>query len=135
MFSMTGRAKQAPTVHQVSYTLAGELLRGVLWDQVEPGPDSADEGASVSWRACAALYALSRNHPIDRRGRCRSCRRPGAIVVPLRRRCQVHIETCYWLHQPDDAFLLSHLAAELGIPPAVDDSPADTLLMSVGGRR
>lgn len=133
MFSMTGSAKQAPTVHQVSYALAGELLRGVLWDLVEPGPDSADEGTSVSWRACAALYALSRNHPIDRRGRCRSCRRPGATVVPLRRRCQVHIETCYWLHQPDDDFLLSHLAAELGIPTTGDDSP--TLLMSVGGRR
>lgn len=34
---------------------------------------------SAGCRACAVLSTLLCNHPVDRQGRCRSCRRPGAV--------------------------------------------------------
>ncbi|MGH3916020.1 MAG: hypothetical protein ACRDTC_21820 [Pseudonocardiaceae bacterium] len=68
---------------------------------------------SVSWRACAALYSLVEEHPVDRRGRCRSCRGPGALLGWGRRRCQVRVWACFWLHQPDETLLLGLLAREL----------------------
>ncbi|MGH3928390.1 MAG: hypothetical protein ACRDTF_00255 [Pseudonocardiaceae bacterium] len=72
----------------------------------------------MPWRACAALYSLVEGHPVDRRGRCRSCRRPGAVLGRARRRCQVRVSACYWLHQPDETLLLSLLARELNQHPA-----------------
>lgn len=123
----------SPSVRETSYRLLCEVLRRVLVEAVESGPGAV---GSVPHRAMAALYGLLLNHPVDRRGRCRSCRRPGAVLGRRRRRCRVHVEATYWLHQPDEKFLLSHLAREFGLAdpqrsdrddtvglPAVDSRP------------
>lgn len=92
-------------------------LRGVLRTVVESEPGAADvieKIGSIRWRAAAVLYLLLRDHPIDRWGRCRSCRRSGAIIGLRRRRCRIHITVSYWLlRQPNEALLLSHIADEL----------------------
>ena len=82
---------KGPTVYQTSYGLVREELRSVLWAVVESGPGAGVGMGSVPWRACAALYSLVEGHPVDRRGRCRSCRRPGAVLGWTRRRCQVRV--------------------------------------------
>lgn len=101
------------TVYQTSYGLVRERLRGVLGAVVESGPGAEHGMGSVSWRPCAALYSLVEGHPVDRRGRCRACRRPGALLGRVRRRCQVRVWSCFWLHQPDETLLLDLLAREL----------------------
>jgi len=52
-------------------------------------------------RVSGALYALLLTHPVDQQGRCRLCRRPGAVLGLPRRRCGVHREASYWLRQSD----------------------------------
>ncbi|MGH3913141.1 MAG: hypothetical protein ACRDTC_06995 [Pseudonocardiaceae bacterium] len=54
---------------------------------------------------------------MDRRGRRRSCRHPGAVLRWRRRRCQVRVAACYWLHQPDETLLLDLVARELNQQP------------------
>jgi len=103
---------RGPSVYQTSYQLACEVLRRVLGEVVESGPGDRGGRCSVAWRAGAELYSLLLDHPVDRRGRCRSCRRPGAVLGWPHRRCQVRITAGYWLHQPDDDFLLAQLARE-----------------------
>ena len=93
-----------------------EALRSVLV--------AADGIDSIQFRACAALYTLLIAHPVDQRGRCRSCRRPGAVLGLRRRRCRVHGEACFCLLQPAE-FLRSRLVCELGLtdlPPAQDSA-------------
>jgi hypothetical protein len=109
------------SAQQTSHDLLREVLRGVLLAAIEPRPCHDDGIDSVQWRACAVVHQLLSEHPIDRRGRCRSCRRRGDVVGRRRRRCQVHIAAHFYLHQPDDAFLLSHLLGELELaetPPS-----------------
>lgn len=65
---------------QTSYDLMCRTLRSVLRDGVQGGQDGADGIRSVQFRASAALYGLLVDHPIDRWGRCRSCRRRGAVL-------------------------------------------------------
>jgi hypothetical protein len=114
------------SVHQTSYAVMCELLRRVLGDAVESGPGAAGGIGSVACRATAALYAVLMDHPIDRRGRCQSCGRTGALLGRPRR-CRVYITAGYWLHQPDNVFLLTHLAGELGLgdplPPGAGAAP------------
>jgi hypothetical protein len=114
------------SVHQTSYAVMCELLRRVLGEAVESGPGAAGGIRSVACRATAALYAVLMDHPIDRRGRCESCRRPGALLGS--RRCRVYITAGYWLNQPDNVFLLTHLANELGLgdslPPGAGAAPS-----------
>lgn len=105
------------TVYQTSYGLLQEGLRGVLGAVVESGAGTEVGRGSVRWRACAALYSLVAGHPVDRWGRCRSCRRPGAVLGWIRRRCQVRVAACFWLHQPDERLLLDLLAHELDQHP------------------
>ncbi|MGH3820776.1 MAG: hypothetical protein ACRDRE_24145, partial [Pseudonocardiaceae bacterium] len=74
-------------------------------------------------RAVATLYLLLKDHPIDPRGRCRSCRRPVAVFGSWRRRCRVHSKATLCLHQLDEVLLLRLLLADdLGLhaasPPA-----------------
>lgn len=104
------------SARQTSYRLLCEVVRTALIAAVESKPGAV---GSVQHRAMAALYGLLLDHPIDRRGRCRSCRRPGAVLGRRRRRCRIHIEATYWLHQPDEEFLLSQLAREFDLadPP------------------
>lgn len=107
------------SAHQASYEVVCEVLRGVLVDSVQAGPGPGGTG-SIRCRVSGALYALLMTHPIDHRGRCRSCRRPGAVLGFARQRCRVHRQVHYWLRQPD-ALLHAQLAQECG--PA-DPSPA-----------
>ncbi len=107
------------TVYQTSHDLMCQSLRKVLVDGAQVGGRDATGGiGSVRCRVSAALYALLMAHPVDREGRCRSCRRPGA-VLGWRRRCWVHIEASYWLRQPEE-FLRSRVVQEWGL---ADQSP------------
>lgn len=116
-----------PTDYRASHQLICELLRGILRDAVQAGPGAAGGISSVECQAVLTLYMLLMDHPIDRRGRCRSCRRPGAVFGPRWRRCRVHSKATLCLHQPDEALLLRLLAHELGLaaapPPATDVAP------------
>ncbi|MGH4025738.1 MAG: hypothetical protein ACRDRV_14275 [Pseudonocardiaceae bacterium] len=109
-------------MHQTSYELACEVLGGALRSAVRDGGVDRGMVGSVHCRAAAALYVLLVGHPVDRRGRCLSCRRPGAVFGWRWRRCRVHNEARVWLHQPAE-FVNSRLARELAIPVA--SRPAD----------
>jgi hypothetical protein len=80
---------------------------------VRAGPGAVERVGSIRYQASAVLYLLLLEHPIDRRGRCRSCPR---VMIGLRPRpCQIHLRASDWLlRYPDEALLLSHLARELG---------------------
>jgi hypothetical protein len=99
------------TANQMSYRLICHMLRGVLRDHAESG-----EVDSPECRAVAALYTLLLTHPIDRRGRCLSCRRAG-MVFRRRRPCRIYRVAHYWLHR-STALLVSSLAGELGLTVA-----------------
>ncbi len=105
------RTAMGMSVHQTSYDMLRESLRDGLVTAVEPR--NANVGCeSVHYRATAALYALLGGHPIDRRGRCRCCHGPRALLARRRRICHVYVAVRYYLHQPDQV-LLHHLASEL----------------------
>jgi hypothetical protein len=104
-----------PTVDQTSHRLVFEALRRT----VREGPGAPDSGGSIRYRASALLYLLLLGHPIDERGRCRSC--PGLMTGLRARPCRIHGKASdLLLHYPDEALLLAHLAEELGasrVPP------------------
>jgi hypothetical protein len=105
------------TVNQTRHRLICDTLRASLL----AGPGSAKRPGPTQYWASAVLYLLLLDHPIDRRGRCRSCRRSGEVIGLRRRPCRIHLQASYWLlHQPGEALLLSQLASELGasIAPA-----------------
>ncbi len=110
---MTPVIRGGSSVYQTSYDLLCRLQRKVLVDGVQAGRDAAGGIGSVQFRASATLYALLRAHPLDREGRCRSCRGPGA-VFGRRHRCWVHREASYWLRQPEE-FLHSRVVQEWGL--------------------
>ncbi|MGH3849828.1 MAG: hypothetical protein ACRDRT_09010, partial [Pseudonocardiaceae bacterium] len=114
------------SVHQKSYDLLREMLRRRLVTAMQSGPDGI---GAIAWRACAVTYELLCDHPVDRRGRCRSCRRPGAVFGLRRRRCRVYRAASFYLRQPN-AFLFGHLTSELkldGVAPDAGDAPAQPL--------
>ncbi|MDQ2791675.1 MAG: hypothetical protein DLM60_14315 [Pseudonocardiales bacterium] len=88
---------------------------------------SGDRGAvRTVAQASATLYVLLLEHPLDRRGRCPSCRPPAAVFGRRRRPCRIHLLTGFYLLYPGD-FLLSYLAAELGLGPlALSGEPETT---------
>lgn len=104
-----------PSVSETSYAVLCQRLRGVLVDAVQARPGTAGGIGSVPCLASATLYALLMAHPVDRRGRCRSCRRPGAVLGLRRRRCRVHGEARFWLLLQPGEFLHSRLVCELGL--------------------
>ena len=111
------------TVGQTSHRLISEALGDELRQAVHAGPSVADQADSIRYRVSAVLYLLLRDHAIDRRGRCRSCRRPGAMITIRRHPCRILIKARYWLlRPPDQAHLLSLLAAEL--PASLPLSPS-----------
>jgi len=112
----------SPNVHQTSHELLREALRGAMG--VAVGSERGDGGiGSIPWRASAALYALLGAHPVDRRGRCRSCRGLRALLGRGRRVCRVLVVARFYLYQPED-ILLGLLASELD-QPATPPSSAD----------
>lgn len=114
---------RGPSVQQITHELMCAALRTALRSAVDTDRDDLRELDSMGGRAIAALYMIMMSHPVDRRGRCRSCRRPGALVGRRSRRCRVYGEANVWLHQPTE-FLRSQLARELGLdtPPPVEDT-------------
>ncbi|MGH3871120.1 MAG: hypothetical protein ACRDSR_06310 [Pseudonocardiaceae bacterium] len=108
---MTNRGSNLP---EISYALLCQRLRGVLVDTIQARPGAAGGIDSLACQAIAALYALLMAHPVDRRGRCRSCRRPGAVLGFRRRYCRVHGAARVWFQQPE-WFLHSRLVSELGL--------------------
>ncbi|MGH4005432.1 MAG: hypothetical protein ACRDSO_15150 [Pseudonocardiaceae bacterium] len=125
------------TVDQTRQRLVCNLLRGVLR---QAGPGAVEGVDAILYRVSAVLYLLLLDHPIDRRGRCRSCPRPGAVIGFRRRPCRIHLRASYWLlRQPDNAMLLSHLADDLGLgtaPPPGVGRPSDrsSLMTTLAGR-
>lgn len=89
----------APSAHQTSYGWLREALRGAARAEVATGPGIG----TIGCRATAALDALLAAHPVDRRGRCRSCRRPGALWGRGRQTCLIYWTVRYWLLQPVEA--------------------------------
>ncbi|MBV9013801.1 MAG: hypothetical protein JO272_17480 [Pseudonocardiales bacterium] len=120
------------TVEQTNHRLIRNALREALRQAMRAGSGAAGGIDSIEGRAAAVLYTLLLQHPIDQRGRCRSCRGSGAIIGL--RRCRVHFTANDWLLlQPDRAALLTHLACELGLgtvlPPGT--SPPDRSLLTI----
>lgn len=108
--SRTNRtARSGPSGYQITYAVLRETLRSTLRDGMEPGAGTAD---SIQYRASAALYALLAAHQVDRRGRCRSCRRRGVLLARWSR-CRIYVNASYWLRHPGQAVLHSHLVREL----------------------
>jgi hypothetical protein len=105
------------SVHQTSYDLMCRVLR----DAVQAGPGAAGGIGIVEWRAVAALYLLLVDHPIDQRGRCRSCRRLGAVFGLRWRCCRVYVKAALWLRQPEEVLqrLLTHELGVTGQVPVV----------------
>lgn len=127
----------SPAVHQTEHGLLCEALREFLVGEV-----ASSRGPGGCGGAGAALYSLLTGHPVDRRGRCRSCRDSG-WWGRRRRVCMVFLKTHYWLRQPTHA-VITHLASEWGVdvpaspdtaspentevlPKVVDDPPTDRL--------
>ncbi|MGH3692414.1 MAG: hypothetical protein ACRDRX_00135 [Pseudonocardiaceae bacterium] len=104
-----------------------EVLRGVLCAAVESEPGAVGGIGSLQCRVFATLYVLLGAHAVDGRGRCWSCRRPGAVFGFLRRHCRVRGEASVWLQQPE-WFLRSRLISELRLsdPPPAQGSPTPT---------
>jgi hypothetical protein len=99
--------------NQDSCELVCKVLRDVLRAAVDSGPGATGGIESIQCRASATLYRLLMEHPVDQRGRCRSCRRSGGVLGLRRRLCRVHVKAEYWLRQPAE-FLHCLLARELG---------------------
>ncbi len=121
---MTPVIRGGPSVCQTSHNLMCQVLQKILVDGVQPGRGTAGGIGSVECRAVATLYMLLMDHSIDRRGRCRSCRRPGTVFGPRWRRCRVYGKANVWLHQPEEALRLRHLLThELGLAPTPPAAP------------
>lgn len=61
-------------------------------------------------------------HPIDWRGRCRSCRRSGAVLGLRRRPCRVYIDAGFYLLASGE-LLRTHLVCELGLTGLLHREP------------
>jgi hypothetical protein len=124
------------SIEQTNHRLIRDALREALRQAMRAGSGAAGGIDSIECRATAVLYTLLLEHPIDQRGRCRSCRGSGAIIGL--RRCRVHFTAHDWLLlQPDKATLLSHLARELGLgaaPPPGAGSLPDRSLLTITSR-
>ena len=112
-------------MHQTSHELLREALRGGLAAAVGSGRGDGEIG-SIPCRASAALYALLGDHPVDQRGRCRSCRSLRELLGRRSRICRVLVAARFYLYQPED-MLLRLLANELDQPatppPSADAAP------------
>jgi hypothetical protein len=118
--------------HQAIYDVMYTALRQVLREGVQAGPGAAEGLDSLPCRVSGALYALLMAHPIDRHGRCRSCRRPGSVLGRRRQDCVVYFEVSCWLGQPDTLLrariahqwqLTRHPAAHVATTPHQDSTP------------
>jgi hypothetical protein len=118
--------RSRPSGYQASHDPLCQMLRTVLVDGTRAGRGAAGGIGSVECRAVLTLYSLLVDHPVDRWGRCRSCRAPGSVLGARWRPCQVHSKATLCLRQLDEV-LLSLLADDLGLataPPPAAPGPA-----------
>ena len=124
--------RTSPSEHQAIYDVMYTALRQVLREGVQARPGAAEGLDSLFCRVSGALYALLMAHPIDRHGRCRSCRRPGSVLGRRRQDCVVYFEVSCWLGQPDTLLrariahqwqLTRHPAAHVATTPHQDSTP------------
>jgi hypothetical protein len=108
---MTPVSRGGPAVDQARHDPLCQMLRKVLMDAAQ-----ASEIGSVPLRACAALYGVLLDHPVDEWGRCRSCHRPGLVFGPQWHPCQLHRKVTLCLRHLDEVMLLDLLADERGVP-------------------
>jgi hypothetical protein len=101
-----------PTAHQAHHDPLCQMLRKVLVDAAQAGQGAAGGIGSVPLRACATLYELLLEHPVDQRGCCQSCRRPGSMFGLRWRPCKVHAKATLCLRQLDEVLLLDVLDEE-----------------------
>ena len=122
-------------VQQAEHGLPRGMLRRFLMAEVQSSRD-ADQCGRMVCGAVAALDSLLAAHPLDRRGRCRSCQRPGWLGR-RRRVCPIYVEARYWLRQPTHrvhAHLTSELGVELAPVPGAGDPEATEVLPRVPRR-
>ena len=99
---MTPVSRGGLSADQAIYEVVYNALRRVLREGVQAGPGTDEGTDSLQCRFAGALYALLMAHPIDRRGRCRCCRRPGSVIGRRRQSCAVYVEVSHWLHESDE---------------------------------
>jgi hypothetical protein len=120
----------SPNAYQTEHDQLRAVLRRFLVAEVQSSRDALGCG-QVGCGAGAALDSLLAVHPVDRRGRCRSCRRRRLLGRGV---CLVYVKAHYWLRQPTDR-IQTHLATELGVdvpaPPGVVDPEATEVLPRV----
>ncbi|HSL08652.1 MAG TPA: hypothetical protein VK887_11875 [Pseudonocardiaceae bacterium] len=117
----------SPNAYQSEHDQLREMLRRFLVAEVQSPRGCGQVGCGAG----AALDSLLAAHPVDQRGRCRSCRHSGLLRRGV---CRVYVKAHYWLRQPTDR-MQAHLAAELGVdvpaPPGVADPEATEVLPRV----
>lgn len=113
--------RTSPSVDQAIYDALYTTLRRVLRTGVHAGAGTEEGLDSFLCRVVGALYALLMDHPIDRNGRCRSCRRPGSVLGRHRQDCGVYEEVSYWLGEPEK-HLRERMAYQWGLNPPTDMS-------------
>jgi hypothetical protein len=101
--------------YHTTHRLAAEHLAEALHAWVLGKPVNGDS----FFRSTVALYSLLLAHPVDRHGRCRSCRQ-------RRRGCRVYAAVSFYLHQPDHV-VWAHVADELGHLDAPANAPTTVL--------
>lgn len=111
----------SPTGYQIEHGLLCDVLRSFLVGEVQAARGASRCGR-VGCGAGAALYSLLAAHPVDQRGRCRSCR--GSGWLGRRRVCMVLRKARYWLRQPSHR-VITHLASELGVTVPQQSAAAD----------
>jgi hypothetical protein len=104
--------RDGPSWYQTSHDALCQMLRKVLVDGAQAGRGAAGGICSVEGRAVVTLYSLLRDHSVDQWGRCRCCRRPGAVLGARWRPCQVHSKADLCLRRLDEVLLRSVLADE-----------------------
>jgi hypothetical protein len=99
-------------VPQTNHRLLCEALGKFLANGAQAGRSAAGGIGSPEWRVVVTLYSLLKEHPIDREGRCRSCRWPGSVVGLRWQPCWVYGEASLCLQWLDDVSLFGLLPDE-----------------------
>ena len=119
---MHSALRRKPTRYQTEHGVLREMLHRFLVDTVQ-SPRGVAGCGQVVCGAVAVLDSLLAAHPVDQRGRCRSCRYPRWLGrrPPV---CVVFLQAHYWLRQPTPG-VQAHLASELGVAVAPPHGAGD----------
>lgn len=109
-------------VYQASYQRLRDVLHNAVTHAAHTSSDARDGVGSLGWRMVGALDSLLAAHPVDRRGRCQSCRR-SRFWKRHQRVCMVFQQAHYWLRQPAEQ-LPDHLSVSGTGRPDLDHGGA-----------